>query len=90
MLSGELEVLGAIAGSHIVIPIQPGEITGDVAVIAKVPYKATARARIPTTALFIAADALRELIENDLGVASAMLHNVSLRVLQLVESLETA
>jgi putative ABC transport system ATP-binding protein len=90
VLSGELEVLGTIGGSELVTSIQPGEITGDIAVIAKVPYKATVRARIPTTALFIAADALREMIENDVGVASGMLQNVGLRVVQLVESLETA
>jgi putative ABC transport system ATP-binding protein len=85
VLLGELEVQGSIAGSKTLERILPGGITGDIAVIANVPHKVTARARISTTALFIAADALRELIENDVGVSSRILGNVCSRVVRMVE-----
>ena len=49
ILSGELEVQGTIAGRDIVEPLKPGAITGDVEVIADVPYAATVQAHTPAT-----------------------------------------
>ena len=80
VLTGELEVRGSIAGSQILVRILPGDITGDIAVIAKVLNKVEARARIPATVLFIVGDALLELIENDVGVSSRILSNICSRV----------
>jgi len=89
VLTGELEVAAenntALAG----LRVGPGEITGEIPVISRVPRPISVRARVPTTVLFIEADALRELIENDVSVASAMLSNISSRVLKLVDSLKT-
>ena len=72
VLTGELEVVAennpALAG----LRIGPGEITGEITVITRVPRPISVRARVRTTVLFIEADALRELIENDASVASAM------------------
>jgi len=88
VLSGEIEVQSS--GSRILARVEPGDITGDIAVIANVPYTVTARASSPATTLFVEADALREMIDNDAGVSSRMLSNVSARVLRLVESLDAA
>jgi putative ABC transport system ATP-binding protein len=90
VLSGEVEVTDAKDESLILGHAGPGEIVGDIAVIANVPYTVWARASVPTTTLFIGADVLLELINNDVGVASAMLANVSTRVVELVETLDAA
>jgi putative ABC transport system ATP-binding protein len=89
VLSGELDVT-TVDASRILERVGPGEITGDIAVIADVPHAVSARANVETTALFIDADTLREMINNDVGVASSMLSNVSTRVVRLVESLNAA
>jgi CRP-like cAMP-binding protein len=89
VLSGELEVT-AVDASRIIERVGPGEIAGDITVIADVPHPVSARTNVATTALFIDADTLREMINNDVGVASAMLSNVSTRVVRLVESLNAA
>jgi len=90
VLEGELEVQGTIAGTDLVKPLKPGEITGDVAAISDAPHPLTVRASVPTTTLFIATGALQELIDNDVGVASRMLRNVSGRVASLVGTLQAA
>ena len=89
VLTGELEVVSENNAALAGLRIGPGEITGEITVITRVPHPISVRARVPTSVLFIEADALRELIENDASVASAMLSNISSRVLDLVESLET-
>jgi CRP/FNR family cyclic AMP-dependent transcriptional regulator len=62
VLTGELEVVAenntALAG----LRIGPGEITGEITVIARVPRPISVRARVQTSVLFIEADALRYLI----------------------------
>ncbi len=87
VLTGELESVDennpVLAG----IRIGPGEVIGEVTVITRGPRAVSVHARVATTVLFIEADALLELIENDVSIASAILSNISFRVVKLVESL---
>lgn len=86
VLSGELEAVHiADDGSEQLLGrIAPNEVVGELAVICDVPRTAMVRAGPQTSTLFLGQDLLLDLINKDVGVASALLKTTSRRLAQVL------
>lgn len=79
IVSGRLEAVHAGDGSHIRL-FGPGDVVGELAVLARSPRTASVRALRDSRLLSIAAEDLQALLRVDPAVGAAFVHNLAIRL----------